>query len=209
MTDTPKILLVEDDVVLAGSLRRVLVRNGYHVDILTRGDEGLERAQGEHFDVVLTDFKLPALDGLELVERLHALRPLLPVIVITAHGTTESAIEATKLGAYDYVLKPFEVEELLNLVNKAAATSRLASEPVEIGKPVSARDAIIGISRVMQTVYKEIGRIAAKPVTALIRGETGTGKELIARALYQHSHRAGKPFIAVNCAAIPETLLES
>jgi DNA-binding NtrC family response regulator len=209
MTDTPKILLVEDDVVLAGSLRRVLVRNGYHVDILTRGDEGLERAQREHFDVVLTDFKLPALDGLELVERLHALRPLLPVIVITAHGTTESAIEATKLGAYDYVLKPFEVEELLNLVNKAAATSRLASEPVEIGAPVYARDAIIGISRVMQTVYKEIGRIAAKPVTVLIRGETGTGKELIARALYQHSHRAGKPFIAVNCAAIPETLLES
>jgi DNA-binding NtrC family response regulator len=208
MSDTPKILLIEDDVAIAGSLRRVLVRNGYDIEILMRGDEGLERAQRERFDVVLTDFKLPGLDGLELVKRLHAVRPLLPVIVMTAHGTTETAIEATKLGAYDYVLKPFEVEELLDLINKAT-TSRLASEPVEMGAPISARDAIIGNSRVMQTVYKEIGRIAAKPVTVLVRGETGTGKELIARALYQHSNRAGKPFIAVNCAAIPETLLES
>jgi two-component system, NtrC family, response regulator len=209
MTDTAKLLLIEDDVAIAGSLRRVLVRSGFDVEILMRGDEGLERAQSERFDVVLTDFKLPVLDGLELVKRLHAARPLLPVIVMTAHGTAETAIEATKLGAYDYVLKPFEVEELLDLVNNAAATSRLVSEPVEIGASISERDAIIGSSRLMQNVYKEIGRIAAKPVTVLIRGETGTGKELIARALYQHSNRAGKPFIAVNCAAIPETLLES
>jgi two-component system, NtrC family, response regulator len=209
MTDSAKILLIEDDVAIAGSLRRVLVRSGFDVEILTRGDEGLERAQGERFDVVLTDFKLPVLDGLQLVQRLHAAKPLLPVIVMTAHGTAETAIEATKLGAYDYVLKPFEVEELLDLVHNAAATSRLVSEPVAIGASISKRDAIIGSSRSMQTVYKEIGRIAAKPVTVLIRGETGTGKELIARALYQHSNRAGKPFIAVNCAAIPETLLES
>ena len=131
MSDTPKILLIEDDVAIAGSLRRVLVRNGYDIEITTRGDEGLERAQRERFDVVLTDFKLPGLDGLELVKRLHAVRPLLPVIVMTAHGTTETTIEATKLGAYDYVLKPFEVEELLDLINKAT-TSRLASEPVEM-----------------------------------------------------------------------------
>ena len=188
MSDTPKILPIEDDVAIAGSLRRVLVRNGYDIEIITRGDEGLERAQRERFDVVLTDFKLPGLDGLELVKRLHAVRPLLPVIVMTAHGTTETAIEATKLGAYDYVLKPFEVEELLDLINKAT-TSRLASEPVEMGAPISARDAIIGNSRVMQTVYKEIGRIAAKPVTVLVRGETGTGKELIARALSTQQSR--------------------
>jgi DNA-binding NtrC family response regulator len=110
----------------------VLVRNGYDIEILTRGDEGLERVQRERFDVVLTDFKLPGLDGLELVKRLHAVRPLLPVIVMTAHGTTETAIEATKPGAYDYVQKPFEVEELLDLINKATTTSRLASEPVEM-----------------------------------------------------------------------------
>ena len=209
MGDVPKILLIEDDMAIAGSLRRVLARSGYGVTTLTHGDEGLEQARRDHFDVVLTDFKLPGLSGLELVAQLHTARPLLPVIVMTAHGSTETAIEATKLGAYDYILKPFDVEELLDLVNKAAATSRLASEPVEMGAVISAHDAIIGNSRAMQALYKEIGRIAGKPVTVLIRGETGTGKELIARAIYQHSHCVGKPYIAVNCAAIPETLLES
>jgi two-component system, NtrC family, response regulator len=209
MTDIPKILLIEDDTAIAGGLRRVLGRSGYEVTILARGDEGLEHAGRDHFDVVLTDFKLPGLSGLELVAQLHAAKPLLPVIVMTAHGSTETAIEATKLGAYDYILKPFDVEELLDLVNKAATTSRLASEPVEMGAAISTHDAIVGNSRAMQALYKEIGRIAAKPLTALIRGETGTGKELIARAIYQHSNCVGKPYIAVNCAAIPETLLES
>jgi DNA-binding NtrC family response regulator len=209
MTDIPKILLIEDDTAIAGGLRRVLGRSGYEVTILARGDEGLEQAGRDHFDVVLTDFKLPGLSGLELVAQLHAAKPLLPVIVMTAHGSTETAIEATKLGAYDYILKPFDVEELLDLVNKAAATSRLASEPVEMGAAISTHDAIVGNSRAMQALYKEIGRIATKPLTALIRGETGTGKELIARAIYQHSNCVGKPYIAVNCAAIPETLLES
>jgi len=209
MTDVPKILLIEDDLAIASSLMCVLARSGYDVTILTRGDEGLEQARRDHFDVVLSDFKLPGLSGLELVAQLHAAKPLLPVIVMTAHGSTETAIEATKLGAYDYILKPFEVEELLDLVNKAAMTGRLASDPVEMGEAISARDAIVGSSRAMQTLYKEIGRVAGKPVTVLIRGETGTGKELVARAIYQHSHCAGNPFVAVNCAAIPETLLES
>ena len=209
MTDVQKILLIEDDLAIAGSLRRVLARSGYDVTSLTRGDEGLEQARRDHFDVVLSDFKLPGLSGLELVAQLHAAKPLLPVIVMTAHGSTETAIEATKLGAYDYMLKPFEVEELLDLVNKAAMTGRLASDPVEMGEAISARDAIIGSSRAMQNLYKEIGRVAGKPVTVLIRGETGAGKELVARAIYQHSHCAGNPFVAVNCAAIPETLLES
>src|SRR5947207_3835195 len=128
---------------------------------------------------------------------------------MTAHGTTETAIEATKFGAYDYLLKPFEMAELLELVDTAVTSSRLMTEPVEFGSTSSARDAIIGQSRVMQTIYKEVGRVATKPVTVLIRGETGTGKELIARALYQHSERANEAFVAVNCAAIPETLLES
>src|SRR5215469_2997049 len=163
MTDVPKILLIEDDLAIAGSLRRVLARSGYDVSTLTRGDEGLEQARRDHFDVVLSDFKLPGLSGLELVAQLHAAKPLLPVIVMTAHGSTETAIEATKLGAYDYILKPFDVEELLDLVNKAAATSRLASDSVGMGVTESAHNGIVGNSRAMQALYKEIGRIAAKP----------------------------------------------
>jgi DNA-binding NtrC family response regulator len=179
------------------------------VEIETRGDQGLERARTEAFDVVVTDMKLPGLNGLDLVRQLHETRPLLPIILITAHGTTETAIEATKSGAYDYLVKPFEIPELIELVEQAVTSSRMMSEPVELGGPGESRDALVGNSRIMQSIYKEIGRVATKPVNVLIRGETGTGKELIARAIYQHSDRARAPFIAINCAAIPETLLES
>jgi DNA-binding NtrC family response regulator len=152
---------------------------------------------------------MPGLNGLELVRQLHPAQPRLPIILITAFGTTETAIEATKFGAYDYVLKPFNIPEMIELVRKAADSNRLMSEPVTLGEPGIARDALVGQSAAMQAIYKEIGRVASKPVNVLIRGETGTGKELIARALYQHSDRANAPFIAINCAAIPETLLES
>src|SRR5208282_1659626 len=167
------------------------------------------RAAHDPFNVVLTDLKMPGLNGLELVRQLHAARPRLPIILITAFGTTETAIEAMKLGAYDYLLKPFDISQMLDLVRRAADSNRLASEPVILGEPGAARAALVGQSAPMQAIYKEIGRVASKPVNVLIRGETGTGKELIARALYQHSDRANGPFIAINCAAIPETLLES
>jgi nitrogen regulation protein NR(I) len=209
MKELPKILLIEDDPAIVTSLQEILAADGYAVSLAQRGDEGLALAQSSSFDVVVTDLKLPGLSGLELIRRLHASQPRLPLILMTAHGTTETAIEATKFGAYDYLLKPFEMNELLELVDTAVTSSRLMTEPVELGPTHSAHEAIIGQSRVMQTIYKEIGRIATKPVTVLIRGETGTGKELIARALYQHSERAQEPFVAVNCAAIPETLLES
>ena len=204
-----RILLIEDDASTASSLEKVLRGEGYEVDTAGRGDEGLQRALGDRYAVVLTDLRLPGLTGLELVAQLHAAKPKLPIILMTAHGTTETAIEATKLGACDYLLKPFEADELLDLVGSAVASSRLMSEPVEIGHARPNRSAIIGQSRAMQSVYKEIGRVAATPATVLIRGATGTGKELVARAIYQHSDRADKPFIAVNCAAIPDALLES
>jgi DNA-binding NtrC family response regulator len=209
MSAAAKILLIEDDPGIADTLRRVLVEEGHEVAVQQRGDDGLARAAADVFNVVITDLKLPGLNGLELVRQLHAAQPRLPIILITAFGTTETAIEAMKLGAYDYLLKPFDIAPMLELVRRAADSNRLMSEPVILGEPGPARAALVGQSAPMQAIYKEIGRVASKPVNVLIRGETGTGKELIARAIYQHSDRANAPFIAINCAAIPETLLES
>lgn len=204
-----KILLIEDDASTAAALEKVLRAEGHDVHLAARGDEGLHRAKQDDYQVVITDLRLPGLGGLELVAALHAAKPKQPIILMTAHGTTETAIEATKRGACDYLLKPFEADELLDLVASAVASSRLMSEPVEMGESHADRSAIIGKSRAMQSIYKEVGRVAATPATVLIRGATGTGKELIARAIYLHGDRADKPFIAVNCAAIPDALLES
>ena len=210
MSNAAHILLIEDDASLAANLCDVLKEDGFKVTVCNRGDEGLRRANNDECDAVLTDLRLPGLGGLELVKQLHETQPRLPVVLMTAHGTIETAIEATKLGAYDYLQKPFEMRGLLGLLHRAVDAGRLMREPVTLpDAPVESRTALVGTGRAMQDVCKEIGRAAAKPVTMLIRGETGTGKELIARAIYQHSLRAKAPFIAINCAAIPENLLES
>ena len=203
------ILLIEDDPGISDTLKRVLAEEGYRVTVERRGDDGLARARKDSFHLVITDLKMPGLNGLELVRQLHAAQPRLPIILVTAFGTTETAIEAMKFGAYDYVLKPFDIAQMIDLVGKAVDSNRRMSEPVALGEPSTGGGALVGRGAAMQSIYKEIGRVASKPVNVLIRGETGTGKELIARALYQHSERANAPFIAINCAAIPETLLES
>jgi DNA-binding NtrC family response regulator len=162
-------------------------------------------------DLVLLDVRLPGMSGLETFLALREIDSKLPVIIMTAFGTTETAIEATKLGAFDYVLKPFDIPDILKLIAQALEAGRFMRSQVEIdilGNKTS-DEIIIGQSKPMQEIYKAIGRVAPTEATVLIRGESGTGKELVARAIYQHSHRAQKPFLVINCVAIPETLLES
>ena len=149
------------------------------------------------------------MSGMELLEATKESQPRLPVIMMTGHSTTDLAIQATKKGAFDYLIKPFEVPELLETLAKAVSSSRLAKKPVSLGEEHPGKDAIVGNSRKMQGVFKEIGRVAERPIPVLILGETGSGKELVARAIYHYSKRSEKPFVAVNCAAIPDTLIES
>ena len=185
------------------------------VELLTAGagHEGLALVKARRPDAVILDVLLPDQLGLEVFAELRAIDPQLPVIFITGGGTSATAIEAMQLGALDYLTKPLDFPQVKQLVEKAFKIRKLMVESVEID-PITAREATLGDVMVgrcgaMQVVYKAIGRVAAQNVTVLIRGESGTGKELVARALYQHSNRAKGPFLAVNCAAIPETLLES
>ncbi|MEZ5327588.1 MAG: sigma-54 dependent transcriptional regulator [Verrucomicrobiales bacterium] len=204
------LLIVEDDTILATTVVRLLTSKGYTVTVSHDGAEGLEIAKGNAFDVVITDFRLPGLGGMELLENLREVKPRLPVVMMTSYGNSDTVIGATKRGAFEYLMKPFNMEELIDVVGKAVKSSRLMFKPVAMG--VSAKSgttAIIGSCQGMRNVFKEIGRVAPTDASVLIRGETGTGKELIARAIYQHSDRSEEAFVAVNCGAIPETLLES
>lgn len=209
MSDVFRICLIDDDAAARAALERVLAAEGYDVAGQPEGRSGLKAALEEDFDCVLTDLRMPGVSGLELIDALHEELPNLPVVLMTAHGTTETAIEATRRGAFDYILKPFEMEELLPMIARAAEAGRRGRARVGLaGEPVRELS-LVGRSRAMQTVYKEIGRVAGRPVPVLITGETGTGKELVARAVWQHGDRKGRAFVAVNCAAIPANLLES
>ena len=209
MITAPRICIIDDDASTRSALQRVFASEGFHVVTCADGRSGLKTALEEDIDCVITDLRMPDISGLELVDTLHAELPNLPVVLVTAHGTTETAIEATRRGAFEYLLKPFEMAELVAVVTRAAEAATRSRKRIAIGSAGPREVAMVGQSRAMQTVYKEIGRIAGKPVTVLITGETGTGKELVARAIWQHSDRQTKPFVAVNCAAIPTTLIES
>lgn len=209
MESTGRVLLIEDDAVQAKVLAKSLGRYNYVVDTQWDGADGLRAALSEDYDAVVTDLNLPGVNGLELLRKIHDNKPMLPVIVITGGGTTDTAIEATKLGAFDYLMKPVKPDELLEILGKGVNSYRLSTETVGIGQGAPSQRSIIGRSPVMQHLFKEIGRAAAQEVPVLVQGETGTGKEMVARAIYKHSLRSGKPFVALNCAAIPEQLLES
>src|ERR1051325_5685066 len=206
-----RILIIEDDTREAESLQLVIEDAGYAAETASSAEEGIARAEKTQFDVVVTDFQMSGLSGLDLIKALHPKMPQVPIILITAHEKTETAIiDATRHGAYDYVFKPItNWPEFLALIGKAIASRSLRPGVSPAGEKRAPEQTIVGRSGPMQKVFKEIGRVAARPVTVLIRGETGTGKELIARALHQHSDRAEQPFVIVNCVAIPETLLES
>ncbi len=183
--------------------------SGLRCTVCKSAKDALAAFQTQRPAIVITELVLPDSDGVALMRKFFQVDPRVPILIVTGEGTSESALEATKHGAYDYVLKPFEADELAEIALRAAEAARRMRTPVEIADASKGADTMIGRSRAMQEVYKELGRVAAKPVSVLIRGETGTGKELAARAIYQHGHRAHLPFVTVNCAAIPETLLES
>jgi two-component system nitrogen regulation response regulator GlnG len=206
------ILVIDDETSILHAFRRAF---GDPEDTLvTASDaaEGLDCFARSRPDVVVLDLNLPDMSGLEAYRHIRAIDARIPVIFITGQGTTETAIEAMKLGAFDYLLKPLDVSRVRELVERAAEISRLMRAPAMVDDealPQSEADILVGRSPAMQEVYKAIGLVAPQDLAVLILGESGTGKELVARAVYQHSRRAAGPFLAINCAAIPENLLES
>ena len=205
------ILIVDDDAQLRQSFEKLLTAEGHTVKTASSGEAAISLVQAAVPDLVIMDVRMPGMSGLEAFRAIHEIEPKLPVIIMTAFGTTDTAIEATKLGAFEYVLKPPEIPDILALISQALEAGRFMRSRVEldVAPDTTAADAIIGKSKPMQEVYKAIGRVAPTDATVLIRGDSGTGKELVARAIYQHSLRSAKPFLIINCVAIPETLLES
>ncbi|MCB9536425.1 MAG: sigma-54-dependent Fis family transcriptional regulator [Myxococcales bacterium] len=205
------ILVADDESNLRKVLGALLRRQGYRVDTVADGAEALARLDEADYAAVISDLRMPGVDGMALLRRVGERLPDLPVIIITAHGTVDTAVEALKAGAFDFITKPFDQAELAKVVEKAVATHRLnrtESHPHEV-EPAKGRFGLIGTSAAMQRVFGIVDKVARTPSTVLITGESGTGKELIAKALHEHSPRADEPFIKVNCAAIPATLIES
>ena len=208
-----KVLVIDDDKDLRYSLRRALAGLGHAVIEADSGETGVVAAKREQPDVILLDNRMGGMTGIETLQMLRGAQPHAMVILMTAFGTTQTAIEAMKFGAYDYVMKPFDQAKLITLIEKALAAHRdlaaAARTTRNLVNPADYKEGIVGNSEPMQEVLKSVGQVAASDATVLITGESGTGKELVARCIHQHSLRAKGPFLAVNCAAIPENLIES
>jgi two-component system response regulator AtoC len=213
-----QILVVDDEPNLRRVLSAQLERDGYDVHTAEDGEQALTILKEHHIDLVITDLRMPRIDGMELLRRAQKLDAELPVVMITAHGTVDNAVEALKTGAFDYLTKPFDQIEVRTIVAKALKTRDLSATeashpfheiPVEGGAEAGARYGIIGQSSSILDLYAVLDRVADTPTTVLITGESGTGKELVARALHESSSRRDKSFIKVNCAAIPKDLMES
>jgi len=207
-----KLLLIDDEEDVRYSFQRIFDSPEIELATASSGEEGLKAIPKFKPDLVLMDVRMGGMNGLETLRRIRASNPKQLVILMTAYGTTQTAIEAMKLGAYDYLLKPFDVPKLKEIVTNALKAARDMRQVVSYEPLLESEDyelGIVGRSEPMQQVFKLIGQVAASDATALITGESGTGKELVARAIYHHSDRSQQPFLAVNCAAIPEQLLES
>lgn len=209
---TKRLLIVEDETTLRESLKRVFGREGYDVEAVSSAEEALARVEGEAFAAVITDIILPGIDGIELLDRLRARAAEQIVIVMTAYATLDTAVRALRAGAYDYVIKPVIHEELKRIVRNALETRALHAENAILKKQIDERygfDQIVGESAPMRALLAEVRMIADSRSNVLLLGETGTGKELFARAVHAQSSRRDKPFVPINCSAIPENLIES
>ncbi|SPE62305.1 Acetoacetate metabolism regulatory protein AtoC [Verrucomicrobia bacterium] len=207
-----KLLLIDDETDVQYSFQRIFDSPEVELTAASSGEEGLRLIPKIKPDLVIMDVRMGGITGLETLRRIRQIDSKLLVILMTAYGTTQTAIEAMKLGAYDYLLKPFDVPKLKEIVANALKAARDMKQVVSYEPLLESEDyelGIVGRSQPMQEVFKLIGQLAGSDATALLTGESGTGKELVARAIYHHSKRSGQPFLAVNCAAIPEQLLES
>jgi two-component system response regulator AtoC len=208
-TDVKRVLVADDELNMRRVLEAMLRREGYEVVTAANGAEALNGMKAD-VHTVITDLKMPVLDGMALLKKLSADYPDVPVVMITAHGSVENAVEAVKLGAFDYLEKPFEQEQIRQVVAKAINTYTLARQNARPEEPsVRGRFRLVGQSHAIRQIYAVVEKVANTPSTVLITGESGTGKELIARALHENSGRHAGPFIKINCAAIPKTLMES
>jgi nitrogen regulation protein NR(I) len=210
LPERKQVLIVDDEPNLRKILSAQLTRDGYDVLAAEDGDQGLQLLREHHIDLVITDLKMPKVDGMTLLRRALEEEPELPVVIVTAHGTIDTAVEALKSGAFDFVTKPFDKDEVRQIVSKALKTRELrGTDATSTSTGKAARFGIIGNSAGITELYAILERVADTPTTVLVTGESGTGKELVARALHEHSGRKDKPFIKVNCAAIPKELIES
>ena len=208
-----RLLLIDDDsALIPEQVRQAFPAPRYQVEVAGTGAEGLARVRAEPPDVILLDLRLPDQSGLEVYQQIRRIDARIPVIFVTMAKAADAAIEAMKQGAYDYLFKPLDLQQMRRVVGEALVVARQMHEPAVIAETLPDPDvdgAIVGSCPAMREVYKSVGRVAAQDVPVLITGESGTGKELVALAIYQHGPRARAPFLALNCAAIPENLLES
>lgn len=206
---TNNILIIDDEKDICESIKLILDYESYNCDYSTSANEGLEKIKNNFFDLVLLDIKMPDINGFEVLQKIKSYDENINVIIISAFGSVQSAIQATKLGAFDFLEKPIDRDKLLISVRNAISHSNLKRENVEIKKSILEEGEIIGESKIIKNILELIDKVAATDARILITGENGTGKELVARAIHKKSSRKDKPFIEVNCAAIPNELIES